>query len=142
MSKIRTVGIGLTYKYIFLVNHVLVLGCRQASSELLILPGNGGIKTLTPTLGRQRQVDLRVQGQPGLQSVVQDRWGYREKPCLKEKKKKKKNELLILFYHWVTTLEMVIQASLKKPSIMVYTCNPVLRRLRQEDHCEFKTNVS
>ena len=49
---------------------------------------------LIPALGRQRQVDLWVRGQPGLQSEFQDSLGYTEKPCLKKpkKKKKKRNE--------------------------------------------------
>jgi hypothetical protein len=44
---------------------------------------------LIPALGRQRQADFWVQGQPGLQSEFQDSQGYTEKPCLKKKKKKK-----------------------------------------------------
>jgi hypothetical protein len=44
---------------------------------------------LIPALGRQRQADLWVWGQPGLQSEFQDSQGYTEKPCLKKKKKKK-----------------------------------------------------
>jgi hypothetical protein len=47
---------------------------------------------LIPALGRQRQVDFRVRGQPGLQSEFQDSQGYTEKPCLEEKKKKDKKE--------------------------------------------------
>jgi hypothetical protein len=47
---------------------------------------------LIPELGRQRQVDFWVWGQPGLQSEFQDSQGYTEKPCLEEKKKKKKIE--------------------------------------------------
>jgi hypothetical protein len=43
-----------------------------------------------PALGRQRQVDFWVRGQPGLQSEFQDSQGYTEKPCLEKKKKKKK----------------------------------------------------
>jgi hypothetical protein len=46
---------------------------------------------LIPALGRQRQVDLWVRGQPGLQSEFQDSQGYTEKPCLEKPKKKKKN---------------------------------------------------
>jgi hypothetical protein len=38
---------------------------------------------LIPALGRQRQGDLGVQGQPGLQNKFQDRQDYTEKPCLK-----------------------------------------------------------
>jgi hypothetical protein len=44
---------------------------------------------LIPALGRQRQVDFWVQGQPGLQSEFQDNQGYTEKPCLKNKTKQK-----------------------------------------------------
>jgi hypothetical protein len=40
-----------------------------------------------PTLGRQRQADLRVQGQPGLWSAFQDSQDYIEKPCLKRQNK-------------------------------------------------------
>jgi hypothetical protein len=46
---------------------------------------------LIPALGRQRQVDLWVRGQPGLQSEFQDSQGYTEKPCL-EKTKKQTNK--------------------------------------------------
>jgi hypothetical protein len=42
---------------------------------------------LTPALGRQRQEDFWVQGQPGLQSEFQDSQGYTDKPCLKKSKK-------------------------------------------------------
>jgi hypothetical protein len=38
---------------------------------------------LIPALGRQRQADFWVWGQPGLQSELQDNQGYTEKPCLK-----------------------------------------------------------
>jgi hypothetical protein len=41
---------------------------------------------LTPALGRQRQANFWVQGQPGLQSEFQDSQGYTEKPCLKKKR--------------------------------------------------------
>jgi hypothetical protein len=37
---------------------------------------------LIPALGRQRQADFWVWGQPGLQSEFQDSQGYTEKPCL------------------------------------------------------------
>jgi hypothetical protein len=43
---------------------------------------------LIPALGRQRQVDFWVRGQPGLQSAFQDSQG--EKPCLEKPKTKKK----------------------------------------------------
>jgi hypothetical protein len=40
---------------------------------------------LIPALGRQRQVNFWVQGQPGLQSEFQDSQGYTEKPCQQNK---------------------------------------------------------
>jgi hypothetical protein len=55
---------------------------------------------LIPALGRQRQTDFRVRGQPSLQSEIQDSQGYTEKLCLekpKKKKKKKKNSPIPLF---------------------------------------------
>jgi cation transport ATPase len=41
---------------------------------------------LIPALGRQRQADFWVQGQPRLQSEFQDSQGYTEKPCLEKAK--------------------------------------------------------
>jgi hypothetical protein len=59
---------------------------------------------LIPALGRQRQVNFWVQGQPGLQSEFQDIQGYTEKHCLKKQNKTRKicctfahNLLAILF---------------------------------------------
>jgi hypothetical protein len=52
---------------------------------------------LIPALGRLRQADFSVQGQPGLQSEFQDSQGYTEKPCLEtaspQKKERKKRNL-------------------------------------------------
>jgi hypothetical protein len=54
---------------------------------------------LIPALGRQRQADFWVRGQPGLQSEFQDSQGYTEKPCLetppppKKTLKKQKKEI-------------------------------------------------
>ena len=48
--------------------------------------------TLIPVLGRQRQVDFWVRGQPGLQSEFQDSQGYTEKPCLKKQKTNKQQK--------------------------------------------------
>jgi hypothetical protein len=45
---------------------------------------------LIPALGRQRQTDLWVRGQPGLQSEFQDSQGYTEKPCLEKQTNKTK----------------------------------------------------
>jgi hypothetical protein len=44
---------------------------------------------LIPALGRQRQADFWVRGQPGLQSEFQDSQGNTEKPCLEKPKIKK-----------------------------------------------------
>jgi hypothetical protein len=40
---------------------------------------------LTPILKRERQADIWVRGQPGVQSKFQDSQGYTEKPCLEKK---------------------------------------------------------
>ena len=47
---------------------------------------------LIPALGRQRQADFWVQGQPVLQSEFQDSQGYTEKPCLKKQKQNHKTK--------------------------------------------------
>jgi hypothetical protein len=43
---------------------------------------------LIPALGRQRQADFWVWGQPGLQSEFQDSQSYTEEPCLQKPKTK------------------------------------------------------
>jgi hypothetical protein len=48
---------------------------------------------LVPAVGRQRQADFGVPGQPGLQSEFQDSQDYTEKPCLEKTKKKKRKTL-------------------------------------------------
>jgi hypothetical protein len=58
---------------------------------------------LIPALGRQRQADFWVQGQPGLQSEFQDSQGYTEKPCLEKQKQKKKCDLADWFPHHLPT---------------------------------------
>jgi hypothetical protein len=81
-----------------------VLGYCGQQSQLgytLRLCLNSKTKTLTksqawwrtpsiPALGRQRQADFWVWGQPGLQSEFQDSQGYTEKPCLEKPKTKTK----------------------------------------------------
>jgi hypothetical protein len=47
---------------------------------------------LIPALGRQREVDFWVRGQPFIQSEFQDSQGYTEKPCLKKKQNKNKKQ--------------------------------------------------
>jgi hypothetical protein len=44
---------------------------------------------LIPALGRQRQADFWVQGQPALQSEFQNSQDYTEKPCLEKTKNNK-----------------------------------------------------
>ncbi|EGW01303.1 hypothetical protein I79_001746 [Cricetulus griseus] len=47
----------------------------------------GAVQTpLIQELRRQRQVDLRVQGQPDLHSKFQDSQSFGDRPCLKKKK--------------------------------------------------------
>jgi hypothetical protein len=45
-----------------------------------------------PALGRQRQADFWVRGQPGLQSEFQDSQNYTEKPCLEKQTNQKTNQ--------------------------------------------------
>jgi hypothetical protein len=47
---------------------------------------------LIPALGRQRQADFWVGGQPGLHSEFQDSQDYTEKPCLKKQTNKQTNK--------------------------------------------------
>jgi hypothetical protein len=47
---------------------------------------------LIPALGRQRQADFSIQGQPGLHSEFQDSQGYTEKPVSVSKKQTKKQK--------------------------------------------------
>jgi hypothetical protein len=58
---------------------------------------------LIPALGRQRQVDFWVRGQPGLQSEFQDSQSYRVKPCL-EKLKKNTNVIESFFTEFHSVL--------------------------------------
>jgi hypothetical protein len=58
---------------------LLSLTQKLNSKRLCIKTAN-----LIPALGRQRQADFCVLGQPGLQSEFQDRQSYTEKPCLKK----------------------------------------------------------
>jgi hypothetical protein len=48
--------------------------------------------SLIPALGRQRQADFWVRGQPGLQSEFQDSQDYTKKPCLEKPKKTQKTK--------------------------------------------------
>jgi hypothetical protein len=48
---------------------------------------------LISALGRQRQADFWVLGQPGLQGEFQDSQGYTEKPCLEKTKSNPKPQL-------------------------------------------------
>jgi hypothetical protein len=45
---------------------------------------------LIPELGGQKQGDLSIRGQPGLQSEFQDSQDYTEKPWLEKQKQNKK----------------------------------------------------
>jgi hypothetical protein len=54
---------------------------------------------LLPALGRQRQADFWVRGQPGLQSEFQDSQDYTEKPYFEKPKGKKRTTELGNHYH-------------------------------------------
>jgi hypothetical protein len=80
------------------------------------LTSNSSLCTpLIPALGRQRQTDFWVRGQPGLQSEFQDSQGCTEKPCLEEKKKSKKqktNSSLLMHLHTDTHTHMSMHTHL------------------------------
>jgi hypothetical protein len=62
---------------------------------------------LIPALGRQRQKDFWVLGQPGLQNEFQDSQGYTEKPCF-EKQKKINNKKVFVNTIIITTPSLCI----------------------------------
>jgi hypothetical protein len=77
--------------YLLLLGRNLILGLRNESRGIRIhICQAWWHMPLIPALGRQRQADFWVRGQPGLQSEFQDSQGYTEKPCLIKPKKKKK----------------------------------------------------
>jgi hypothetical protein len=88
--------------------------CLGASGKKRIKAGWWCIP-LIPALKRQRQADIWVRGQPGLQSEFQDSQGYTEKPYLKKKQNKNKkikfdiqsNKILMqtLWFKWLRRLE-------------------------------------
>jgi hypothetical protein len=55
----------------------------------------GWCTTLIPALGRQRQADFWVRGQPGLQSEFQDSQGYTEKTSLEKQTNKQQQKIRI-----------------------------------------------
>ena len=78
----------VTYINIFLLAKapvVYILQERLTSQHWWLMP-------LIPALGRQRQVDFRVQGQPVLQSKLKDSQGDTEKSCLKKTKERKEKK--------------------------------------------------
>jgi hypothetical protein len=53
---------------------------------------------LIPALGRQRQADFWVPGQPGLQSEFQDSQDYTGNPVSKNKKQNKTKKIQVTLY--------------------------------------------
>ena len=66
--------------------HSLVLLSGLEMESRTLYSGVWWRTPLVPALGRQRQADVWVRGQPGLQSEFQDSQGYTEKPCLEKPK--------------------------------------------------------
>ena len=65
---------------------------QRGKSTVKTVKCKPGVVAHISALGRQRQVDFWVQGQPGLQSELQDSQGYTEKPCLQKTKNKQTNK--------------------------------------------------
>ena len=57
---------------------------------LLCLAGEWWRMPLIPALGKQREVDFSVRGQPGLQREFQDSEGYTEKHYLKKQQQQQR----------------------------------------------------
>jgi len=57
---------------------------QNMNDQVLITAGQWWHMPLIPALGRQKQVDFLVQGQPGLQSEFKNSKVYPKKPCLKK----------------------------------------------------------
>jgi hypothetical protein len=70
----------------------LPVSARISVSASNFFPQDWWRTPLIPALGSQRQVDLWVRGQPGLQSEFQDCRGYTEKPCLVKQTKQNKTK--------------------------------------------------
>jgi hypothetical protein len=62
---------------------------------------------LIPALGRQRQVDFWVRGQPGLQSEFQDSQGYTEKPCLQKPNNNNKRNMGSCFFQTPHKVDLI-----------------------------------
>jgi hypothetical protein len=86
------------------------------------------ITPLIPALGRQRQADFWVRGQPGLQSEFQDNQGYTEKPCLEKNNKKKISsplrKLFIYLFIYLSITPYFIHSSLPSYCCTFHTSSP------------------
>jgi hypothetical protein len=72
---------------------------------------------LIPALGRQRQVDFWVRGQPGLQSEFQDSQGYTEKPCLEKQKTNKQTDSEFFLVHSILSSARSLQDLIASQSV-------------------------
>jgi hypothetical protein len=87
MSKIPHLKSSKTGKY--KTDNSIIDRWFSISKKLATEAGQWWRTPLIPALGRQRQADFWVRGQPGLHSEFRDSQGYTEKPCLKNKQTNK-----------------------------------------------------
>jgi hypothetical protein len=60
-----------------------------STAKMTAQMGQWWCTSLIPALRRQRQADLRVRGQPGLQKEFQNSQGYTGRPCLRKQNRTK-----------------------------------------------------
>lgn len=108
------------------------------------------VHALIPTIGRQKQMDLWIQGQPGLHSAIQESSGYIMRLWLKKKKKKEAKKThrdlkLVLHYALVLFYLTILRKAFEGGGIFLFglVLKPSLALLdRLTSHFSFSVQAS
>jgi hypothetical protein len=93
---------------------------------------------LIPALGRQRQADFWVQGQPGLQPEFQDRQGNTEKPCLKKQKQKIDAFILSFDHIFFLASKCVLETMRRNPTLdIIWYVNHQMLIIRKDHEIQY-----